>query len=68
MFFLWISIIFCMRETVFISNGSSILPCSLGFQNDLKNKIYFWTFFRKLFFEIFLRVQGVIFWGATVGL
>ena len=53
-FFLRISTIFCMRETVIISNGSRILPCPLGLQNDLKTNIYFLTFFPHFFviFEI----------------
>ena len=49
-FFLRISIIFCMRETVIISNGSRILPCLLGSKNDLKTMIYLFTFLGKLFF------------------
>ena len=36
--------IFCMREAVTIFDGSRILPCPLGLQNDLKTMICFWTF------------------------
>ena len=39
-----------MRKTVIISNGSRILPCPLGLQNDLKTKIYFWDFLKIIFF------------------
>ena len=48
--FLRISTIFCMRETVIISNVSRILPCPLGHKNDLKTTIYFWTFLQNYFF------------------
>ena len=49
-FILRISTIFCMRETVIIPNGSRMLPCPLGLQNDLKTMIYFWTFFQSFCF------------------
>ena len=58
-FFLRISIIFCMRETVIISNGSRILPCLLGPKNDLKTTIYFFTIFEN-YFLFFLRAFGDI--------
>ena len=65
-FFLRISTIFCMRETVIISNGSRILPCPLGLKNYLKTKIYFWDFF-DLFFNSFWEPLGLSLRGATVG-
>ena len=66
-FFLRISTIFCMRETVIISNGSRILPCPLGLQNDLKTMIYFLTFFQTIFFILFESPYFCFFFGATVG-
>ena len=57
-FFLRITTIFCMRKTVIISNGSRILPCPLGLQNDQKTKIYFWAFFESYFFVLFESLWG----------
>jgi hypothetical protein len=63
-FFLRISIIFCMRETVIISNGSRILPCFIGPKNDLKTTIYF---FYILLCFFFWEPLGISLRGATVG-
>ena len=65
-FFLRISTIFCMRETVIISNGSRILPCPQGLKNDLETTIYFLDFFED-YFLFFLRALVFVFFGATVG-
>ena len=45
-----------MREAVYISNVSRILPNPLGPLNALKTKIYFGAFRRKMIF--------LFFWGA----
>ena len=70
LFFLRISIIFCMRKFVIISNGFRILPCPPGLQNDLKTKIFFFYFFQKIIFIFFASPWGYCFlvppWGHDV--
>ena len=53
MFFLRISIIFCMREAVTISDGSRILPCPRGLKNDLKKRFTFGNFVYFIYFVYF---------------